>query len=561
MSFFKRLGIGARLTIMGGILVAAMGCMSAIQTKLYMDSLWSERQASTQKLVESAVAITARYDEERKAGRLTDAQARAAARAAVGAMRFGGSGYVWINDLSGGIVMHPIKPQLDGTAGADVRDSNGVSPFVAAAQSARSGGGFFTYLWPKPGETEPLPKVSYAQQFKPWGWVLASGVYVDDVEAAVRHHVMVLGAWLLGACAAGAVIALLIVRSIVVPVRATTAVMERMARGERDMAMPSHVFADEIAAMIAMLEIFRHNLADADRMAAERARSQQQSVERAQTISARVERFESEASELVSIVASAATQLETTAKSMNRTASQSSTEAQMVHQSSDHSRQMVLQVASAAHELSQSIAQISEQMERSARRTQEAAEDARRTDDTVRALARCADRIGNVVGLITTIASQTNLLALNASVEAARAGEAGKGFAVVASEVRALAGKTSEATQEITTLIDEIRTVAGKAGDAIHHITDLIQDVDGITSSISESVHQQGQATAAIAQNMDAMTVESDKVSRNVQSLGKAATSTGVAASQVLGAAAELPNKRERRARGGGFFAHAPRAA
>ena len=557
----QRLSIGLRLAIMRAILLIAMAGLSVIETRRYAQSLWAERQANTRQLVENAVALVGHYEAQERGGVMTHEAAQTAAKAAVASLRFNQSGYFWINDLSGRVLMHPIKPALDGKNGAGTTDIHGVSPFSEAAKQAGQGGGFFTYVWPKPGAAEPKEKISYAAPFQPWGWAIASGVYVDDVEAAVRHHATVVGAWLLGVTSLAVFGAILVAGSIARPIRATTRVMQRMASGERRVDLPEHAFKDEVAQMIDALHIFRDNLIEADRLAEERERQQAQRMVRAQKMDGMVERFEVEVSGLVASVAAAAAQMEATAHSMDGVATRSHTETGAVNQSAEQSRQMVQQVAAAARQLSSSIIAISGQMSQTAERTRQASADAEKTDATVRELTQCADRIGAVVELITTIASQTNLLALNAAIESARAGEAGRGFAVVASEVRALAGRTTEATQEIAALIRQVRAVSAQAAGAIHHIAASIRDVDSITVSIVDAVGQQGEATAEIARNIDVMARETDTVASSVHALRQAASNTGSAASEVLGAAGELSRQSERLASEVGHFVLEVRAA
>lgn len=557
----KRLSIGSRLAVMTSILLAAMACLSAVETHLYEQSLWTERQNNTRQLVENATAVAQHFADQEQAGTLSHEAAQEAAKSAVAALRFNKTGYFWINDLAGRVVMHPVKPELNGTDGSEVKDANGTSPFTEAAAQAKVGGGFFTYVWPKPGEKDAQEKMSYSALFQPWGWALASGVYVDDVRAAVHQHALVVAGWFAAVSTLAGLCALLVARSITRPVRETTRVMQSMANGERQIAMPSHTYDDEVALMIDALHVFHDNLVQTDQLTRERERHQAQRIERSARLDGLVGRFETEVSGLVASVAAAANEMEATAQSMDGVARNSRQETGAANNSAEQSRMMVQQVATAARQLSASITEISQRMVETAERTRTAVADAEHADTTVRALSHNAEKIGAVVDLITNIASQTNLLALNAAVESARAGEAGKGFAVVASEVRALAGKTTQATQEIATLVRQIRNVSSEAASAIHVIADSIREVDGITASISTSVEQQGDATSDIARHIEAMARETDSVASNVHSLRRAATNTGEAASEVLSAAGALSRQSERLASEVGHFVKEVRQA
>ena len=164
----------------------------------------------------------------------------------------------------------------------------------------------------------------------------------------------------------------------------------------------------------------------------------------------------------------------------------------------------------------------------------------------MRALADGAEKIGEVVGLITTIASQTNLLALNATIEAARAGDAGKGFAVVASEVKSLANQTARATEEIGTQIGQIQAATKEAVAAIRGITTTIDEVSAIATTIASAVEEQGAATAEIARNVQQTAQAARDVTVNISGISETANETGAAAGHLLGAASDLSKQAER---------------
>ena len=171
--------------------------------------------------------------------------------------------------------------------------------------------------------------------------------------------------------------------------------------------------------------------------------------------------------------------------------------------------------------------------------------DAERTNVQVRGLAAAAQKIGDVVGLISDIAEQTNLLALNATIEAARAGDAGKGFAVVAAEVKNLATATSRATDDITSQITSIQQETDGAVDAIASISSTISEISEIAAAIASAVEQQGAATQEITRNVQEAAAGTSEVSENIIGVNQAATSTGAAAEDVLSASGELSEQSE----------------
>ena len=202
-------------------------------------------------------------------------------------------------------------------------------------------------------------------------------------------------------------------------------------------------------------------------------------------------------------------------------------------------------VAAAAEELTSSIYEITRQVAQSAAITQKAVGDTRRTDTLVRALAEGAQRIGQVVDMISNIAGQTNLLALNATIEAARAGEAGKGFAVVASEVKSLATQTARATDEIGAQIRQIQSATTEAVEAIKAISATIEEVSTIATTIASAVEEQGAATLEISRNIQQTAASTQAVANTIAGVSQAANDTGAAANQVLGAAGGLSQQAE----------------
>ena len=218
-------------------------------------------------------------------------------------------------------------------------------------------------------------------------------------------------------------------------------------------------------------------------------------------------------------------------------------------------------VAAAAEQLSSSITEISRQVARSATITARAVEDTQRTDGIVRALAESAEKIGHVVGLITTIAGQTNLLALNATIEAARAGNAGKRFAVVASEVKSLATQTARATEEISVQIAQVQSSTQDAVLAIQSIAGTIRDVSTIATSIASAVEQQGAATSEIASSVRRTAEAANDVTATITNVSRASKEAGLSAGHVLTAASELSRQSEQLAGEVGRFVSGVRAA
>ncbi|HUA52714.1 MAG TPA: methyl-accepting chemotaxis protein [Candidatus Sulfotelmatobacter sp.] len=345
----------------------------------------------------------------------------------------------------------------------------------------------------------------------------------------------------------GIVCAVLISRSVIHPIAGITAAMGKIADGDNSVAIPSRDNTDEIGAMARALEVLKQASVERARLREEqKQREEAAAAERRQSMIALADSFEQNVGGIVQVVATAASQMQGSARSMTGTAEAVTKRAAQVSNASSQASANVQTVASATEELTASIGEIGQQVERSSQIAARAVEDARRTDVTVESLAKAAEKIGEVVGLIQNIAAQTNLLALNATIEAARAGDAGKGFAVVASEVKSLANQTAQATEEIATQIGAIQTTTGEAVTAIRAIGATIGEMNQISAAIAAAVEQQGAATRDIAGNVAQAAHGTDEVSTNIASVSQASNEVGSAAGQVLIAAEELARQSDR---------------
>ena len=255
--------------------------------------------------------------------------------------------------------------------------------------------------------------------------------------------------------------------------------------------------------------------------------------------------FEKNIGGIVDVVASASTEMLSTSEAMAASAEETSAQGATVATAAQQASANVQTAASAAEELSASIAEISRQVEESAKISQSAVEEAKRTNETVEGLSAAGQKIGEVVELISDIASQTNLLALNATIEAARAGEAGKGFAVVASEVKNLANQTAKATDEIGSQIASLQGVTKEAATAIAGIGETIGKISEIATAIASAVEEQHAATGEIANNVQEAASGTQEVTSNIEGVNTASQQSGAAAADVQKAAGELSTQAE----------------
>ncbi len=340
-------------------------------------------------------------------------------------------------------------------------------------------------------------------------------------------------------------IALFTSRSIVNPIKAMTDAMRNLAGGDKTVEIPATDRKDEIGEMASAVQVFKENMIKADELAAEQERERAAKEKRADTVSKLTDHFDTTVGEVLKAVASATTELESTAQTMSATAEQTNQQSTAVASASEQATANVQTVATASEELSSSISEIGRQVAESAKIAEEAVAEAERTNGTIQGLAEAAQKIGDVVDLINDIASQTNLLALNATIEAARAGDAGKGFAVVASEVKNLANQTAKATEEIGGQITAMQTATEGAVTATDGIGKTIGKINEIATTIPSAVEEQQAATGEISRNVQEAAQGTQEVTNNIGGVNKAAAETGTAANQMQGAAGELSRQSE----------------
>ncbi len=508
-----------------------------------------EKRDATRHVVEFAMGILEQGDADVKAGKIPLEQAQKDAATEIKRLRYEKKEYVWINDLgrpAPKMIMHPTVPALDGKVLDDAKFNKAtmMSEGLDGAEQklemknlfitfvdvvGKSGRGFVNYEWPKPKEgggttTELYTKLSYVQKFEPWGWVLGSGIYIDDVKRDVDAVKWTLA----GLNVIFAIFMLLlcyfISRGITRTLGYVDKNLEEMSSGGGDLTRRLNVERDDETGSLA--SSFNHFL---DNLKEIVIRINQNAVE----VASSADNLNSTSASIASGTEKAASQSTAVAIACEEMAATSAEIAQNCIRTVDISTratQTALDGSEIVNHAVQSIQRIAVKVQQSAK--------------TVESLGSRSEQIGNIVGTIEDIADQTNLLALNAAIEAARAGEQGRGFAVVADEVRALAERTTKATREIGEMIKTIQKEtksavsameegvqevergtedASRSGKALEEILNQIGDVTSQINQIATAAEQQTATTNEISKSMHEITQVVSGASHSSQDTARAA--------------------------------------
>ncbi|PMY39135.1 MULTISPECIES: methyl-accepting chemotaxis protein [Pseudomonas] len=504
MNSLRRMSISRRLWLILIVAVLMLMTLGMLMLKQIHDDLYQAKAQKTQHVVQTANGVLAYFQSLESAGSLDRATAQKQALSAIRGLRYDQSDYFWINDLTPVMVMHPTNPKLDGQNLSAIRDPDGFAVFNEMVAIAKAkGAGMVNYRWPKPGASEPVQKTSYVQLFQPWGWIIGSGVYIDDVQAEFRSQVVKASVVGIAIALIMALLVLLIARSIVRPLQETVHAMANIASGESDLtrALDTHG-QDEVT------ELARH--------------------------------FNGFTAKLRLVVS----QLQVSASALAQSSADLGSNASQAQERSQQQSQQMELVATAINEVTYGVQDVAKNAEHAASEMRDAEAQAQQGQvnidgslqqidrlsatidqavEVIRTLAQESTQIGSVLEVIHSIAEQTNLLALNAAIEAARAGEQGRGFAVVADEVRLLAQRTQKSTAEIQSMIERLQghseaavkvigdssrasqqTIeqAGLAGESLNAIGQALRNLNGLNASIASATLQQAHVVEDINQNV-----------------------------------------------------------
>jgi len=438
MNFLQNMKIRNKIIVAPAIMTFIMTLWSIFYLlPLFEKNMLNEKQLATRHVVETTMGLLVEIDGLVKNGTMSPEDGKKLAAQRLGNLRYENKDYFFISDLQARMVMHPINPSLDGKDMTDVKDPSGKPIFADFAKiSKENGGGFVDYLWPKPGESLPVPKVSYVKLFEPWGWVVGSGVYVDDVYKQMRMIKLILLGGDIAFAAFILTISVLISRLVTTPVKQMVSMADDLAHGEGDLTKRlglTHM--DEVGIAAGLIDQF---IAKVQHSVAQSADSSNETAVASQ--------------ELSHIVSS----LSDNFQRQSAATVKCNLLTQDVAGNLDVTEEMAISTTETIEATRSTLASFVDDLNQAGNTIIKESESQTTMVSQTKELAVKATDIRMVLDIIADIADQTNLLALNASIEAARAGEAGRGFAVVADEVRALAAKTQNSLTQINSGVQSV---------------------------------------------------------------------------------------------------------
>ncbi len=536
IALIRNFQLRTRLYIMLASMLLGLIALGAYSVFELRQHLLEEKRLALRAVVDTAMGVLTHQHELQAAGKLTQDVAQRQAMEAIRGLRYSGSEYFWINDMSPRMVMHPIKPEMDGKDLTGIKDPSGKALFVAMAEVVkRQGEGDVDYMWPKPGRDAPVPKISFVKEFKPWGWMIGSGIYIEDVDAAFWDNAtksivfVVVAGVLLGAL--GLAINHSVQQQIGGEPAVAAAQVEHFAQGDLTQTISStSSLTGNLLGALSTMQAKLHSIVSDINNGTELLSKESGELSVAANEISLAARNQAESS------AATAASIEELTVSINEVS-------EIARMTEDNSRK----TADLAGRGADVVRQAAREIENIAVSVKDSAE-------RIHTLVGRSQEIGAITNVIKDIADQTNLLALNAAIEAARAGEQGRGFAVVADEVRKLAERTTQATAEISQMVNAIQGDTREAVQAMENAAPQVQQGQTLAlqaTDVLDEIQHQAEDSLAKARDVANATKEQavtangiaghvENIASMTEETNAATQSNAEAAEQLKGLAAKL---------------------
>ncbi|MEZ9234319.1 methyl-accepting chemotaxis protein [Shewanella sp. 10N.286.52.A9] len=479
--FFRKTSISNRLMAMIMVAAFATVLMFLFAFNRIENVLVQEKQAKLTGIIEVASSVINQFYLASEQGDMSEAEAKLAAINALDNLRYSGNEYFFTVDTSGVMVQHAFAKKLINTNVLSMRDPDNVPLFQLMIERTHNAkNATVNYMWNKPNQDTPSPKMSVVERFTPWGWVVGTGIYIDDIQTQKNEFLMQYLFLLLLVWLPILIILFVITKSISKPMQQTISAFENIAKGEGDLTLRlAEDGQDELNQIAHNFNIFTDKIQNL-------VSSVAGNVTQSQALAQQLASISSDANQVSSNVQMETENVATAINEMSMTAAEVASNAQAAAQSANIADTEADNTAMIVDKAMSKIGDLSSELQQ--------------TESVAKGLKVSSSQIGQILDVIVGIAEQTNLLALNAAIEAARAGEAGRGFAVVADEVRTLASRTQDSTREINGIIDAIREAIEDVNHSVERALTQSDETVGETQKVEQALHSIKSAIGDISQ-------------------------------------------------------------